>query len=128
MAIHQKEPFTISAVRVIDGDTLEAWVQVSHEVRQLWRIRLKGVEGGELPTEQGLRATSLLQMTIQEHGKGGLCYVGMETVKDQFGRHVGDIRFADGTLCTRRLIETGAYWRRSRNRSDNSVAKGKANE
>jgi endonuclease YncB( thermonuclease family) len=102
-------------IHAVDGDTLTAWVQISAEVRQLWRIRIRGVEGGELPTERGLRAKVILENTLRDHSEQTANFIGLETVRDQFGRRVGDVFFANGQILSLMLLKSGAFWRRDRN-------------
>lgn len=106
--------FELTDIRVIDSDTVEAWVQVSFEIRQRWRIRIRGVEGGELGTDQGLAGQFALQTLLLDYVVDRPHYVGLESVKDQFGRHVGDIRLPDGQLLSLRLLAGKTHWRRDR--------------
>lgn len=128
MKTSREHIITLHDVGVVDGDTITAWAEVAPEVRILWRIRLKGIEGGELPSEQGAHAKALVAQELAVHFLETLQFVGLPTVRDLHGRHVGDVRFLDGTLLTRRLMESGAYWRRSRNRAENPVTESQDNE
>ena len=109
-------PFPLFDLRAVDGDTIECWCGISAEIRQLWRVRLKGIEGGELDTEPGLAAWHALKQFLQTQPTHGYHFVGLETVKDQHGRHVGDILTPTGHMLTSALYETGFFWRRPRRR------------
>jgi endonuclease YncB( thermonuclease family) len=114
--------FSLHDMRVIDSDTVEAWVQVSYDIRQRWRIRLRGIEGGELGTEAGARGEFQMNRylfndpILQPH------FIGMESVRDQHGRHVGDIRLPDGQLLTLVLLKDGTHWRRDRDGTEHPRA------
>ena len=58
--------YGMTEIHAVDSDTLTAWVNVSTELRQLWRIRLRGIEGGEFNTPEGMRAKALLERTLAE--------------------------------------------------------------
>jgi len=109
-------------LHAVDGDTLTAWVQLSSELRQLWRIRIRGVEGGELPTPAGLRAKVILDNTLRDHSQHTANFIGLETVRDQFGRRVGDIIFGNGQLLSLLLLKSGAFWRRDRDGTEHLPA------
>lgn len=101
-------------VRVVDSDTLVAWVQVAPEVRLLWRIRVKGIEGGELPSVNGLHGKAVLEALLKSPAAETLHFIGEQTVKDKYGRHVGDVQLADGRLLSHVLLTNGTHWRRDR--------------
>lgn len=114
MAIITKRALTLHGVRVIDSDTIEAWTQVSPRTRELWTIRLVGVEGGELDTREGLAGRQTLINLIHLYESSGLHFVGNDTCFDKYGRHVGDVGTYDGKLICGLLLTSGTHWRRNR--------------
>lgn len=114
MAIISKHTLTLHSVRVIDSDTIEAWVQVSSECRLLWRIRLKGVEGGELDTVEGQAGARVLSDLVDLHQSAGLHFRGLDTIKDKYGRHVGEVILSDGRSLNHILLTEHRYWPRDR--------------
>ena len=107
-------PYRITEIRIVDSDTLECWVEIDRETRHLWRIRLKGVEGGELDTEEGLQGVKVLYAIIEEHDMESKHFFGNPNCKDKYGRHVGDIEFQDGSKLCQCLLISGHHWRRDR--------------
>lgn len=112
VAMHPGIP--LHGIRVIDSDTVEAWAEVSWDLRQLWRIRLQGIEGGELGTDQGERGKLALEALL-ENGRGcDVRFVGNSKSLDLHGRRVGDI-VVDGLIrVTTVLREIGTHWHRTR--------------
>mgnify|MGYP001561245841 CR=1 FL=1 len=109
-----KTEFSMHDIRVIDSDTVEAWVQVSFDIRQRWRIRIRGIEGGEAGTEQGARGTWAMSIALDADPIHRPHFIGFETVRDQHGRHVGDIMLPSGQLLSLLLLEQGTHWKRDR--------------
>jgi len=101
------------AVRVIDSDTIDAWVEVSFGVALRHRIRLIGVEGGELETPEGEQNKAMLAFIFEHEGKKQTYLVGCLRNRDNHGRLVGDIRLADNQLLCNRLLQTGRWRKRT---------------
>ena len=114
MAIMKRIELTISDIRPIDGDTVEAWVEIHREIRMRWRIRLVGIEGGELPTPDGHRSQAALFAAISTRRQHNPRFVGNPDTRDKYGRHIGDIMFDPAELLTCILLATGAYWLKDR--------------
>jgi endonuclease YncB( thermonuclease family) len=106
--------YPVTEIRVVDSDTLEAWVRVSTRTRELWRIRLSGIEGGELPTPEGLRGKLILEKIIAARRDRFCHFIGLETILDKYGRHVGDIMFPPDELLTVVMFRGGHFWHRKR--------------
>ena len=117
MSLRIIKPYQISEIRFVDSDTLEGWVRISSTLHELWRIRLRGIEGGEKGTPEGDHAETHLRRILDENRDCPLHFLGLESVRDQYGRRVGDLVLADGKLLTLTLLATGAYWRRDRSPS-----------
>jgi endonuclease YncB( thermonuclease family) len=110
-----KHEHRIYEPRAIDGDTIEAWVDIGHRCRIQWKIRLRGIEGGEMDTAEGQVVFAHMVALIQaEELKGGY-FFGNVNELDKYGRHVGDIMLPDKSLLTQRLFSSGLFWRRARN-------------
>ena len=67
-----------------------------------------------MPTPAGLRAKAELEKTLLIHSQDTANFIGLETVRDQYGRRVGDILFGNGKLLSLLLLQSGAFWRRDR--------------
>ena|SRR5437867_758127 len=105
---------TLHQPRVIDGDTLEAWCEISHGVRLLIRIRLPGIECGELGTPEGERGRILFAQVITQYWTTGARLANNPEHRDQYGRIVSDILFGAGKSAAAELLKTGHYWLRGR--------------
>jgi formylmethanofuran dehydrogenase subunit C len=100
--------------RVVDSDTLLIWLEVTEDVRVRYRARLKGVEGGELGTEDGARGMAALAERIAELSMEATFWRGSINTRDQHGRLVGDIVAFDGSTLTGSLLKKRTHWRRNR--------------
>lgn len=98
----------------IDSDTITAWVEIDRETRHLWRIRLKGIEGGEKGTAEGERGHAFIKRVLWQKMAMHTNFYGNPNCKDKYGRRVGDIEFEDGSFLTRILMASGYFWRRDR--------------
>ena len=110
----QEHPYQVHEMRAIDSDTLIAWVQIDRETRHQWRIRLKGVEGGEAGTATGFVGLRIITEILQEKSIMTAHFFGNVNCKDKYGRHVGDIKFEDGSFLCYRLMASGHFWKRDR--------------
>lgn len=100
--------------RVVDSDTLVIWLEVSPDIRHRCRLRLKGVEGGELGTVEGEAGRFELLNVIGKHTSLLTYLESGEREFDRYGRRVGHIRYEDGTLLVDKLLAAGHHWRRGR--------------
>jgi endonuclease YncB( thermonuclease family) len=114
MSIMQRHTLLVYEVRVVDSDTLSAWVEISDEIRQLWRIRLRGIEGGEADTPEGTIGSVILSNLLLERQQLSPHFIGNPKARDQHGRHVGDIGWTSGENLTCLLLAQGHHWHRNR--------------
>jgi len=95
MIIHT-HPHTLHDPRVIDGDTLECWCECVPCLRLKIRIRLPGIEGGELGTPEGARAKLTLQNMVYTHWAAGARLASNTDRRDQYNRVLSDILLGPG--------------------------------
>ena len=99
--------FNVEIIRVIDGDTVEARVDLGFRVMFTNKFRLLGVDTPERGKPGFSEATAFTQAWCDEHihSPG----IEIETMKrDGFGRWLAMFRCqADGTYLNKRLIEEG---------------------
>lgn len=107
--------FQLRELTAVDGDTLDAWADVGPDLRQKWRIRIKGIEGGELDTTAGRNAATILANELQRRERCTAHFIGNPETFDQHRRHVGDVYFDDGKALSAILLATGFFWKRDRN-------------
>lgn len=76
--------YRIESIRVIDGDTIEATVDLGFRVSVREKFRLKGIDAPELPTPEGKRAKEYLEQ-ITQSWKHGVTVV-TEKGTEKYGR------------------------------------------
>ena len=105
--LHEVEPgddadlhtFRAEVTRVVDGDTFWAKVDYGFRFRQPWKVRLRGVDAPELPTEEGERAKAWVAARLS-----GLPFVVITTTKvGMYGRYIADVFYPSSP----RLRRTG---------------------
>lgn len=100
--------------RVVDSDTLLVWLEATPDVRVRYRVRIKGIEGGELGTEEGAAGKAHMAEVVAEISQGDLHWEGAYGNKDQHGRLVGDIFDEEGQRLSARLLQSSTHWHRTR--------------
>jgi endonuclease YncB( thermonuclease family) len=100
--------------RVVDSDTLVVWLEATPDVRVRYRVRIKGIEGGELGTEEGAAGMARMAEVTAIISQGELHWQGAYGNKDQHGRLVGDIFDAEGQRLSARLLQCPTHWHRTR--------------
>jgi endonuclease YncB( thermonuclease family) len=117
MAIIALQSQTLHEIRVIDGDTIEAWLDFSDVVRIKRRIRLRGIEGGELAELCGRRARRQLEVWLTAKAHQTPKLTGNLNHLDQHGRIVADVTFDTGESLVAMCLQSGIWWRRTRDGS-----------
>jgi len=100
--------------RVVDSDTLSLWIEATPDCRIRYRVRLVGIEGGEIGTTDGTRGTQSLTDVLDDLASDQLHWHGSFLTKDQHGRLVGDVMTNDGRRLTALLRNRGTHWRRTK--------------
>jgi endonuclease YncB( thermonuclease family) len=80
------------ALRVVDGDTLHAELDLGLDVRLRLTLRLANIDAPELPTPEGKAARAWLQENL------GVEWFTVRTVKDRkekYGRYLGVLLVED---------------------------------
>jgi len=109
-----KHPYPITEIYPIDSDTVKAWVEISDTHRERWIIRLKGIEGGELGSEEGTKGVDIVAALVRDKFHLSAWFFGNPKTLDKYGRHVGDISFDDGSRMVAALMAFGHHWHRDR--------------
>ena len=104
--------YNAEVLRVVDGDTLDARIDLGFDVHVKKRIRLHGIDTWESRTrdaeekEKGIAAKSRLVELLQaDQGKFKLISYGV----GKFGRVLGDIEISAGNVCDILVEEGHAY-------------------
>lgn len=109
-----KHPYPVTEIYPVDSDTITAWVEVGDHTREKWRIRLKGVEGGEIGTDEGTKGEDILAAMISDKYHFHAHFFGNPKTLDKYGRHVGNIEFEDGSRLCEMLKAYGHHWLKDR--------------
>ena len=104
--------YNAEVLRVVDGDTLDARIDLGFDVHVKKRIRLHGIDTWESRTrdaeekKKGIAAKSRLVELLQaDQGKFKLISYGV----GKFGRVLGDIEISAGNVCDILVEEGHAY-------------------
>ena len=90
------------AVRVIDGDTFDAVVDLGFGFTTIQKLRLRGLDAPELPTQEGLDAKGFLEKYLKPFSK-----IVIKTSKsDKYDRYLVDI-WAGDTYVNQKLLDEG---------------------
>lgn len=81
-------------VKIIDGDTIDADIDVGFKVRTIQRLRLLGVDCPEMNGPD--KETGLLAKAFAIGAVLGKPVVLMTTKADAFGRYLADVMYMDG--------------------------------
>lgn len=100
--------------RVVDSDTLLLWIEATPDVRIRYRVRIVGIEGGELADPEGPRGAASMAEQVAAMAERQIYWGGSFNTTDQHGRLVGDIFDEEGQRLSLRLLQCGTHWRRTR--------------
>ena len=87
-------------LRVIDGDTFEALIELGFGVSQKFHVRLDGIDTPETTTEKGQKAKEYVRQLIE-----GKAVIFKDSGPEKFGRARAKVELMDGTDLTQFLIE-----------------------
>ena len=87
-------------LRVIDGDTFDALVNLGFGVYQKFRVRVEGVDTPEMNTREGKKAKMVVEDLI-----GGKTVYLSEAGSDKYGRALARVELITGKDLTEYLIE-----------------------
>lgn len=105
-------------LQAVDGDTLIVWLQFGDTVRIRERVRLIGVECGELGSPNGDHGHACLSAVLHQRKDMPAFLTHSPNSRDRYGRIVSDIKFADAQLLTLLLLAGGAHWKWSGRSND----------
>lgn len=112
--IHPKSAlynYKCKLVRVIDGDTIHADVDLGFDIWKKVNLRLADIDAPEIRTtnveekEKGLKSAHLLELKLLEENSEGVFYIQSKGV-DSFGRSIATI-FTENEDINTYLLETG---------------------
>jgi endonuclease YncB( thermonuclease family) len=87
-------------LRVIDGDTFEAIVELGFGVAQKFKVRLDGIDTPEKNTDEGVAAKEFVRSLIE-----GKTVLLQDAGHEKYGRARAAVYLEDGTDLTELLIK-----------------------
>jgi endonuclease YncB( thermonuclease family) len=103
----------VEIVRIVDGDTVVAVVDLGFRVRMEMPLRIYGIntpERAQANHDEAIAAlTKILKMRPTKARPEPRTKVSVNTIKpaDKYGRYLAEIFLADGTTVAERMIATG---------------------
>ena len=108
MNLHEKYLFNAKLIRVIDGDTVDAWIDLGFGISIKRRVRLWGINTPETRTKdlvekaEGIKSKiRLMDLLDQNKGSFALRSVGV----DKYGRCLGEIYIQEININKQLLAE-----------------------
>jgi endonuclease YncB( thermonuclease family) len=93
--------------RILDGDTIEAVVDLGFGVRSVQTLRLRGLDAPELVSKEGKEAKEAMEKMLKMADGKISAQILIKTVKsDKYDRYLVDI-WAGGTYVNQELLEKG---------------------
>jgi endonuclease YncB( thermonuclease family) len=95
-----KNRYYAQVLRVIDGDTFEALVDLGFGISQKFKVRLDGIDTPEVKTDAGKKAKEFVRQLIE-----GKEVTLIEGGTEKYGRALAKVELVDGRDLTRYLVE-----------------------
>jgi len=93
--------------RAVDGDTLDAKIDLGFHVHIACKLRLQGINTPELPTPEGKQARAFVAQWFAKHFDQGVTVKTIRDREEKYGRMLAIIARADGTTLNNELIAAG---------------------
>lgn len=97
---NNKNKYYGQILRVIDGDTFEALIELGFSVTQKFCVRLNGIDTPEKNTEKGKQAREFVKNLIENK-----TVIFQDEGSEKYGRALANVMLLDGTDLTNFLIE-----------------------
>lgn len=103
----------VEIIRVVDGDTVEAVVDLGFRVLLEMPLRIYGINTPERGqpgfTEAATALRKMLKMVPTTRNQNPSCRVSVNTIKssEKYGRYLAEIFLADGSSVAERMIKGG---------------------
>ncbi len=98
-------------VRVVDGDTVHAEVDLGFDIRFTMKLRLMGINAPELRTDDGKSARDFLMRLLMVNGEYQTCTIRTEKDRtEKYGRYLATIFVPSGEFALNvnlEMIENG---------------------
>ena len=102
--------YSVTIDRVVDGDTVDIWIDLGFDVRIFERVRMAGIDTPESRTRDarekifGKRATARVEELLPVGGKF-LAVSASYDARGKFGRAMMDFNLPDGKMLCQVLID-----------------------
>ena len=100
MAKNRKNKYYGQIIRVIDGDTFEAIIELGFGVVQKFCIRLNGIDTPQKNTDKGRKAKEFVRQLIETKQ-----VIITDAGSEKYGRALASIQLMDGTDLTKFLLD-----------------------
>lgn len=95
-------------LRVVDGDTVHADVDLGFDSHQLLTLRLAGINTPELPTPEGQAAQDALEAMVAAQVGGVVVIRTIKDRREKYGRYLATLYPLDGGVSfNERLVMAG---------------------
>jgi endonuclease YncB( thermonuclease family) len=99
--------YTYAAIvdRVVDGDTIIAYIDVGFDTMIRERLRLRHIDTPEFSTPEGAAA----KIFVQDHLPEGKTIVVKTQSRDKYGRYLADVFCKEENATPQEIIQSGMY-------------------
>jgi len=95
--------YAATILRVVDGDTVHAEVDLGLDIRVRVTLRLAGINAPEIGTPEGIAAKAWL---VDQLGSGSLVVRTVKDRREKFGRYLATL-LVDGRDLNQAMIDAG---------------------
>lgn len=103
--------YRATIMRVVDGDTVHADVDLGFDIRVRMKFRLTGINAPELNTDAGKMARAhlidLLGMPPEGMGQPVMLVRTEKDRQEKYGRYLATLLLPDGTSVNQRMVADG---------------------
>ena len=105
--------YNAELIRVVDGDTVDCWVDLGFDIRIKERVRLAGIDAPETRTRdleekaKGLKSKDWLISALSEDNTKFILRTNSFDSKGKYGRTIGTIFLKNGTNINELMLQEG---------------------
>jgi micrococcal nuclease len=102
--------YQATILKVVDGDTVHARVDLGFDTHVGMKLRLSGINAPEMKTPEGLPAKDHLTQLLGQHGPTGQVPLVIRTEKDRtekYGRYLATLLLPEDVDLNRQMVVDG---------------------
>jgi len=105
--------YNAELIRVIDGDTVDCWIDLGFDIRIQERVRLAGINAPEVRTRdleekaKGLKSKEWLISALSEENTSFIITTNNFNRTGKYGRTIGTILLKNGTNINELMLQEG---------------------